>query len=42
MDLRLEAIAQERKTEPEQIKAAYQVQLVRFEPMGILYLWPVE
>ena len=42
LDLRLGAIMQERQTEPEQIRQGYGVELVRFEPMGILYLWPLE
>ena len=42
MDIRLEAIAEERTREPEAIRQGYQVSLVRFEPLGILYLWPAE
>jgi hypothetical protein len=38
---RLAAIDRELKTEPERIKAVYDVKAQRIEPVGLVYLWPV-
>ena len=38
---RLAAIDRELKTEPERIKAVYEVKAQRIEPVGLIYLWPV-
>jgi superfamily II DNA or RNA helicase len=40
MDLRLEQIKAEQAAEPAAILRAYEVALTRFEPLGLLYLWP--
>ncbi|HEY6341964.1 MAG TPA: DISARM system SNF2-like helicase DrmD [Bryobacteraceae bacterium] len=38
---RLERLPEERATEPERIRAIYNVQASRVEPVGLIYLWPV-
>jgi hypothetical protein len=38
---RLSAIDRELRTEPERIKAVYEVKAQRIEPVGLIYLWPV-
>jgi superfamily II DNA or RNA helicase len=38
---RLEALEQELTTEPERIRRSYEVRATRFEPVGLVYLWPV-
>ena len=38
---RLAAIDRELKTEPECIKAVYEVKAQGIEPVGLIYLWPV-
>jgi hypothetical protein len=38
---RLHAIARELATEPERIRALYEVKAQRIEPVGLVYLWPV-
>ncbi len=38
---RLHAIDQELATEPERIRALYEVKAERIEPVGLVYLWPV-
>ncbi len=38
---RLTAIDQELKQEPQRIRATYEVQARRIEPVGLVYLWPV-
>jgi len=38
---RLAAIDRELQTEPERIKAVYEVKAQRIEPVGLIYLWPV-
>lgn len=40
MDLRLAQIEAEERAEPAAILRAYEVALTRFEPLGLLYLWP--
>ena len=40
MDQRLAAIENELTTEPQQIRDGYEVVLDRFEPVGLVYLWP--
>jgi superfamily II DNA/RNA helicase len=40
-DNRLHAIDQELATEPERIRALYEVKAKRIEPVGLVYLWPV-
>jgi uncharacterized membrane protein len=37
---RLEVLEEERKREPEQLQALYNVALTRIEPVGLVYLWP--
>jgi hypothetical protein len=37
---RLAAIDEERKTEPARIRALYEVQASRIEPVGLVYLYP--
>ena len=38
---RLHAIDRELATEPERIRALYEVKAQRIEPVGLVYLWPV-
>jgi superfamily II DNA or RNA helicase len=40
-DKRLAAIDLELQTEPERIKAMYEIKTQRIEPVGLVYLWPV-
>jgi superfamily II DNA/RNA helicase len=40
-DKRLHAIDQELASEPERIRALYEVKAQRIEPVGLVYLWPV-
>ena len=40
MEDRLPAIEDELVREPEAIRALYQVELRRLEPVGLVYLWP--
>ena len=37
---RLTALAAEREAEPARIRRGYEVALTRFEPVGLVYLWP--
>ena len=38
---RLDELQNERETEPERIRALYEVKAHRVEPVGLVYLWPV-
>jgi hypothetical protein len=38
---RLDDLAREIETEPARIRASYEVKATRFEPVGLVYLWPV-
>ena len=38
---RLDALAQEIESEPARIRSSYAVKASRFEPVGLVYLWPV-
>jgi hypothetical protein len=38
---RLDAIERELDTEPARILASYEVKAARFEPVGLVYLWPI-
>jgi hypothetical protein len=38
---RLDELAKELVTEPARIRASYDVKASRFEPAGLVYLWPV-
>jgi hypothetical protein len=38
---RLQAIDRELASEPERIRAVYEVKAERIEPVGLVYLWPV-
>jgi hypothetical protein len=38
---RLDDLAGEIETEPARIRASYEVKATRFEPVGLVYLWPV-
>jgi superfamily II DNA or RNA helicase len=40
-DKRLHAIDKELATEPQRIRALYEVKAERIEPVGLIYLWPV-
>ncbi len=40
-DTRLAELRNERDTEPERIRAIYEVKARRVEPIGLVYLWPV-
>ncbi len=40
-DKRLHAIDRELASEPERIRALYEVKAQRIEPVGLVYLWPV-
>jgi len=40
-DRRLTELATELDTEPARIVQSYQVKATRFEPVGLVYLWPV-
>lgn len=37
---RLESLEAELTTEPQRIRQGYQVKATRFEPVGLVYLWP--
>ncbi|MCC7406412.1 MAG: DEAD/DEAH box helicase family protein [Bdellovibrionales bacterium] len=37
---RLEDLARELEQEPQKVKQSYQIKASRFEPVGIVYLWP--
>jgi len=39
--IRLEALENELKTEPERVREVYRVKARRIEPVGLVYLWPV-
>ena len=38
---RLEELGKELETEPARIRQSYDVKATRFEPVGLVYLWPV-
>ncbi len=38
---RLDDLAREIDTEPARIRRSYDVKATRFEPVGLVYLWPV-
>lgn len=38
---RLGELEREQQTEPERIRAAYEVRATRVEPVGVVYLWPI-
>ena len=38
---RLDELERELRTEPARIQASYDVKASRFEPAGLVYLWPV-
>jgi len=38
---RLTSIPEEKRTEPERIRAGYTVRACRLDPAGLVYLWPV-
>jgi SNF2 family DNA or RNA helicase len=38
---RLQSLEKELESEPERIKRSYDVKASRFEPVGLVYLWPV-
>jgi hypothetical protein len=38
---RIEQLKQELETEPARIRKSYEVRATRFEPVGLVYLWPV-
>jgi hypothetical protein len=38
---RLEELGLELETEPERIRRSYDVKASRFEPVGLVYLWPI-
>ncbi|MCZ2156648.1 MAG: DISARM system SNF2-like helicase DrmD [Bryobacterales bacterium] len=40
-EARLSELPRERETEPERIRALYEVKARRVEPIGLVYLWPV-
>ena len=40
-ETRLGEVHRERETEPERIRALYEVKARRVEPIGLVYLWPV-
>lgn len=40
-DRRLTALAAEFESEPARIQKSYEVRATRFEPVGLVYLWPV-
>jgi hypothetical protein len=40
MERRYDAIERELVTEPDQLRALYEVHVQRVEPLGLLYLWP--
>jgi hypothetical protein len=39
--VRLERLSEELTTEPARVRASYEVRATRFEPAGLVYLWPV-
>jgi hypothetical protein len=38
---RLIELADEERAEPARLRETYDVKMTRFEPIGIVYLWPV-
>lgn len=38
---RLAMLEEELRTEPERIRAVYEVKATRLEPVGLVYLWPM-
>ena len=38
---RLEELGKELDTEPARIRQSYDVKATRFEPVGLVYLWPI-
>jgi hypothetical protein len=38
---RLEMLNDELRTEPDRVRAVYDIQATRIEPVGLVYLWPV-
>jgi len=40
-EVRLGEVKQERETEPDRIRALYEVKARRLEAVGLVYLWPV-
>jgi hypothetical protein len=38
---RLDELAREIESEPARIRRSYEVRATRFEPVGLVYLWPV-
>jgi hypothetical protein len=38
---RLAQLRQEFETEPARIRKSYEIRATRFEPVGLVYLWPV-
>jgi SNF2 family DNA or RNA helicase len=40
-DLRLADLARELEAEPAKIRQSYEVRATRFEPVGLVYLWPI-
>ena len=38
---RLDELPGELETEPARIRASYEVKATRFEPAGLVYLWPI-
>jgi hypothetical protein len=38
---RIEQLKQELETEPARIRKSYEIRATRFEPVGLVYLWPV-
>ena len=38
---RLAMLDEELRTEPDRIRAVYEVKATRMEPVGVVYLWPI-
>jgi hypothetical protein len=38
---RLDDLAREIDSEPDRIRRSYEVKATRFEPVGLVYLWPI-
>jgi hypothetical protein len=38
---RLDELARELDSEPARIRRSYDVRTTRFEPVGLIYLWPI-
>ena len=38
---RLDELARELDSEPFRIRQSYEVKTARFEPVGLIYLWPI-